>query len=261
LKRRKTKQPEYRCNNGHEFDVPHDDAVDVLEYEAHFENSFIDTPDAVSVSRVKAAALRPSDQLSIEEVDPRQFEDSLVRAWPKAGDLLCRFWQTGSLTASEGDASEANGTEQPGPQGPYLLSPGDHRLAVLRQIRQRRGQQKFRNDLILRYGGRCLVTGCGVLDVIEAAHIWPYRGEKDNHAENGLLLRADIHTLFDLDLLAVSPDRLEIAVAPSVSVVPEYAKLQGSVLLTEADRRPSTAALEHRWLVFSDLWRRQSRQD
>jgi HNH endonuclease len=35
------------------------------------------------------------------------------------------------------------------------------------------------------------------LDILEAAHISPYRGEEDNHPENGLLLRADLHTLFD----------------------------------------------------------------
>jgi hypothetical protein len=95
----------------------------------------------------------------------------------------------------------------------------DQRQVVERQIRERRGQQKFRDALLDRHGNRCLVTTCTVLAVIEAAHIHPYRGENDNHPDNGLLLRADIHTLFDLNLLGIEPDHfqveLELGYAPA----------------------------------------------
>ena len=49
------------------------------------------------------------------------------------------------------------------------------------------------------------MTGCTVEAVLEAAHISPYRGDKTNDARNGLLLRADVHTLFDLQLVTVLP--------------------------------------------------------
>jgi predicted restriction endonuclease len=55
-----------------------------------------------------------------------------------------------------------------------------------------------------------MVTGCKVLDILEAAHINPFKGEKDNHLANGLLLRSDIHTLFDLDLIGIHPETLEV---------------------------------------------------
>ena len=76
---------------------------------------------------------------------------------------------------------------------------GDERERLFRQIRARRGQRVFREKLRARYGDRCAVCGCNVLDVLEAAHIRPYRGDLDNHVENGLLLR---HTQFDLDLIS-----------------------------------------------------------
>lgn len=95
----------------------------------------------------------------------------------------------------------------------YIPQDGDWREVVERQIRERRGQQHFRDILRERYGDRCLVTGCEVLAVLEAAHIKPYQGEADNHPENGLLLRSDIHTLFDLDLIGIEPERLQSGVA------------------------------------------------
>jgi putative restriction endonuclease len=48
------------------------------------------------------------------------------------------------------------------------------------------------------------------------AHIMPYMGPATNDVQNGLLLRADVHTLFDLGLIAVEPDPLEVLVTPSV---------------------------------------------
>ena len=53
------------------------------------------------------------------------------------------------------------------------------------------------------------------MDIVEAAHIWPYRGRDDNHPDNGLLLRADLHTLFDLDLMGIEPDSLETRLHPT----------------------------------------------
>jgi len=56
------------------------------------------------------------------------------------------------------------------------------------------------------YERRCAITGCTIDHVLEAAHISPYLGEHTNHVTNGLLLRADIHTLFDRGLIKVDSD-------------------------------------------------------
>ncbi|MDZ7808966.1 MAG: HNH endonuclease signature motif containing protein [Arhodomonas sp.] len=61
---------------------------------------------------------------------------------------------------------------------------------------------RFGETLIEAYEGRCAITGCNMLDVLEAAHIHPYRGDATNHPSNGLLLRADLHRV---STWAVSP--------------------------------------------------------
>ncbi|RWP07138.1 MAG: hypothetical protein EOQ97_19480, partial [Mesorhizobium sp.] len=50
----------------------------------------------------------------------------------------------------------------------------DARQRVMRVIAERRGQRVFRDRLRRAYDGKCALTGCGVLDVLEAAHITPY---------------------------------------------------------------------------------------
>ncbi|MBU2979709.1 HNH endonuclease [Alteromonas sp. C1M14] len=74
---------------------------------------------------------------------------------------------------------------------------------VLREIKSRRGQPAFRKDLLTAFNSQCCVTGCKVEAILEAAHIISHSEEINYSVHNGLLLRADIHTLFDLDLIAL----------------------------------------------------------
>jgi predicted restriction endonuclease len=130
----------------------------------------------------------------------------------------------------------------------YVATGQDRREMAWQLIKKRRGQPEFRNALLQRYEGHCLVTGCKVADILEAAHIDPYRGEGSNHPGNGLLLRADIHTLFDLDLLGIEPDSLEVEVHPGIAK--EYGKLAGNTLCCVPNRRPSKEALKRRYQLF-----------
>lgn len=130
----------------------------------------------------------------------------------------------------------------------YTLTDSDNRPLVAAQIRARRGQQQFRDQLRRTYGDRCLVTGCTVLEVLEAAHINPYRGASDNHVQNGLLLRADIHTLFDLNLVGIDPESLAVSVHPGLGE--EYAGLAGRLLAVRAGTTVSPAALRVRYAQF-----------
>ncbi len=142
---------------------------------------------------------------------------------------------------------EAVPVASPGGQD-YVPSKDDRRKLVERQIRERRGQQQFRNALRARYGDRCLVTGCEVLAVLEAAHISPYRGEDDNNPANGLLLRSDIHTLFDLDLLGIEPKELCIEIHPHV--VQQYGGFAGGRLRCPRGQGPGPTALRLRYEQF-----------
>jgi hypothetical protein len=94
----------------------------------------------------------------------------------------------------------------------------DARRRVTSSIVQRQGQAEFRRKLLNAYNGCCPITGCDVETAIEAAHIIPYLGAKTNHITNGLPLRADIHTLFDLHLLSINPNTYEVVINPDLSI-------------------------------------------
>lgn len=79
----------------------------------------------------------------------------------------------------------------------------DLRVRVPGSLFIRRGQPRFRRLLLDAYLGRCAITGTAIPALLEAAHISRYRGDHTDRVDNGLLLRADIHTLFDLHLLTV----------------------------------------------------------
>jgi putative restriction endonuclease len=127
----------------------------------------------------------------------------------------------------------------------------DQRERSIRAIRVRRGQPAFRAALLEAYGRRCSITGCAVEDVLEAAHITPYLGPLTNHVSNGLLLRTDLHTLFDCGLLAVEPETRTVVVADTLKKS-SYAKLDGQVLRRpkEAANSPSKRNLEKRYTRF-----------
>lgn len=84
------------------------------------------------------------------------------------------------------------------------LPEGDARVRVNAAIVRRQGQPEFRKALMEAYKGTCAISGCKVPDVLEAAHIRPFMGIDSNRVTNGLLLRADIHTLFDRHLISIT---------------------------------------------------------
>ena len=244
IKKRDGLSPRLRCNNGHTFAEALEEEVNVTLYEAHYESTFIPTGGRISASEIRATTMRPSGQLSIQELDPGKLEKLLTKSFPEAATLLPAFIQSISVVADE-----SGNTEDPARENPYTLSLSDNRKRVLRAIMKRRGQASFRKKLIRRYGGKCMVSECGLLDVVEAAHIWPYRGPNDNHPGNGLLLRADLHTLFDLGLLGIHPDSLRVSIAKEAKRG-DYATLDGCCLVVGKSQKPSRAALRKRWSVF-----------
>jgi HNH endonuclease len=71
-------------------------------------------------------------------------------------------------------------------------------------IDARRGQGKFRVEVGVRWNNICAVTGCGIVEVLRASHIKPWRDSTNRERldpENGLLLAAHVDALFDKDLI------------------------------------------------------------
>jgi putative restriction endonuclease len=73
-------------------------------------------------------------------------------------------------------------------------------------IRPRLGQGAFRILVTDAYQRRCAVTGERTLPALEAAHIKPYADGGSHEPTNGLLMRRDIHALFDGGYVTVTPD-------------------------------------------------------
>lgn len=121
----------------------------------------------------------------------------------------------------------------------------DARDRIWRTVTQRRGQKVFRETLIAAYDGQCVITGCSIRDVLEAAHIQPYLGPYTNNVTNGLLLRADLHTLFDCGLLAIDPEAMTVLI-DSHLLDSEYALFSGRRLAAPKDptQMPSKGALK-----------------
>jgi putative restriction endonuclease len=76
------------------------------------------------------------------------------------------------------------------------------------------GQFAFKALVQEAYGRRCAVTGDKIVPVLQAAHIRPVSQDGENRVDNGLLLRSDVHTLFDRGYLGVHPERKSLLVSP-----------------------------------------------
>ena len=145
------------------------------------------------------------------------------------------------ITAAQEQAITAAGVFSP--EGPL-----DGRERALASIVRRRGQPQFRRGLLEAYEGRCAISGFDAEEALEAAHIVPYRGPETNHPSNGLLLRADLHSLFDLGLISVDTSTMTIIVAPRL-LQTSYGALSGTALRIPnvPGTRPSVEALaKHR---------------
>lgn len=85
---------------------------------------------------------------------------------------------------------------------------GDPRL-----VPQRLGQQSFKAVVLGAYGRRCAITGNRVQPVLQAAHIRPLPYGGEHRLDNGLLLKSDVHILFDRGYLGVDP-KYRLMVSP-----------------------------------------------
>ena len=101
----------------------------------------------------------------------------------------------------------------------------DDRKRIAVQIYARRGQRKFREKLLEIYNQKCAITQCEIVEMLEAAHIYSFKGTETNKVPNGILLRSDIHTLFDLGLISINPDNYTIQVSSKILHDQYYAKL------------------------------------
>lgn len=127
---------------------------------------------------------------------------------------------------------------------PYVIAP-------------RLGQGTFRLGVLDAYQRRCAVTGDRIIPVLEAAHIRPYASQGPHEIPNGLLLRSDIHRLFDLGYVTITPTyefRVSSRLEHEFHNGRNYYELSGRKLATlpdDPDNRPAVEYLEwHNDAIF-----------
>lgn len=113
----------------------------------------------------------------------------------------------------------------------------------LGKLASRSGQREFSRLIRRNYGGKCAITGCCTSKALEAAHIRVFDKKDDNSAHNGILLRADIHALFDALLFTFTPDGKGLEISSKLTD-PSYAFLRKVKVAAPSDGPPSKDNIE-----------------
>jgi len=124
-------------------------------------------------------------------------------------------------------------------------TPNDAFEKVSQLVAIRKYQSLFRKNLLIIYNGKCSISGCDVEATLEAAHIINFCKEGINENANGLLLRADLHCLFDKHLLLIHPDSNLVYLHSSLKH-PEYKVFEGRKVILN-DPRSSRRFLLEKW--------------
>jgi WD40 repeat protein len=122
-------------------------------------------------------------------------------------------------------------------------------------LRERLGDQSLRTQMIAAYAGRCAISGVVLNEVLQVAPIAPQRASAMLDMMAALLLRADIHNLFESFLIAVDAVSMTVVVAPSLQNT-IYAELSGRRLI-EPERpalRPSRRLLDTHYRQCRRRW-------
>jgi len=110
----------------------------------------------------------------------------------------------------------------------------------------REGQSEFKGKILRAYNNTCCITGESIPELLEAAHIQEYRNRSSNNVQNGLLLRVDIHRLYDNRLIFI--DRNFVIHISNLITSPQYTQYHGKTIALPdlVNQRPSVTALEAR---------------
>lgn len=138
-----------------------------------------------------------------------------------------RDWPVRTLTPTRYDLTQGEGAriwaaclERAHPAGPVKAATepslveieGPPRRGAPMVVHPRLGQGAFRVAVTQAYNRACAVTQEHSLPALEAAHIQPFAKDGPHVVRNGLLLRADLHRLFEQGYLTVTPNfQLEVS--------------------------------------------------
>lgn len=199
IKRRSHKAPLYRCQTscGFEFDVPVAETVPVCTYSTFHEPGWIALDGQLRAQELRELCVSRQSQHSIREMDP-------VRTHAALGEALLRAIAFARTDFGWGELR------------------GGH---LERTVRLRLGQHEFRQKLVRQFGEACVFSGSAPLQALEAAHLYSYAAVGQHREHGGLLLRRDLHRLFDEGLVGVEPRSWRLRMRPRAFESDSYRRL------------------------------------
>lgn len=222
IQRRKIKLPPWNCNSkkcDHAFDDPIEKELDVIEFRTVHERTFVDLAGLMTGQELRALTSSPLAPDSLRPMDFAKFLEEVGNRSPLGGIRL--------LNALSIDNQDGH---------------------VLSTMRVRIGQGPFRRELFAQFGWTCAITGPAPDRALEACHLYSYAKEGKHHHHGGLLIRRDLHTLFDFGLLTIDPVTLKVAIDDSLKPYPGYWALNGTHLKVEV------SSLHKKWLEKHKLY-------
>ena len=230
LKTRTTLQPKYRCFScGSVFDVPDVEHLKGINfYRADYARTWQPLDTSMPITAISPAYLKNATQHAIRELDL-----AIVRAKISASQFLGDPWW---LLNREKETELPSG-----------------HIAVIGKARI--GQQRFREEMLSRFDSCCAISGPQHPAMLEAAHLYRYASRPQHHLDGGLLLRRDIHALFDRRLLLIDPDSdWRVRLAPDLHSYPQIWRYDGIEMSAKPDVRPNALYLREHAAIARAGW-------
>lgn len=112
---------------------------------------------------------------------------------------------------------------------------GDERMRAFTHSVRREKQDSFSEAVRSAYNNSCAISGVKLRNVLQAAHIDDYRGRRSQIVQNGILLRTDLHQLYDANLLGISPNGYKIELSEEARLS-AYGTLEGQEITLPAKK-------------------------
>ena len=200
-------------------------AVPVTNYVARHNAAWTPLQDTLSGDELRTLAVNPGDQLAMRRLNWDAFAEALTARGAQAALSRVNKRIADYIWAQE--------------DRPIIELGGGH---VRRFVRVRKDQGKFRTHLLHEQGERCAFTGAAPDKVLEAGHLYSFAEVGVQFEHGGMMMRRDIHRLFDEGWLAVDPSSACIDVASDLETYPQYARLHDQKLFLPLN------AMQEEWL-------------
>lgn len=206
----------------------------IINYRKSGTNSYANNPNVGCIVLTDPVFFDRQDWIPT----PKDWKNSIVQGkgydaiqgvgkdvWQQVQQTLLRYQEKRKHTADD---------RQKDIMGSMIIEEPQARYGKPTLIMPRLGQGAFRVQVTDGYSRRCAITGEKTLPALEAAHVKPHAESGPNHLTNGILLRADIHKLYDSGYITLTKDyKVEVSrkIHEEFSNGKDYYKHHGKGLL------------------------------